>query len=309
MDNIASPIITSSGTTTQATETESPSTGTDQTKVPAPPRPPPPVPRLPVSNGDQPSSPVPPIPTRLVPVHLEHERRSNRFSQDIYEDIADSALESYSMSNHDTFSASAEFTRAGAEWYPEKRPLPLNGAPYHSKVEKKDEIGHYKNAALIALSGRTAPPSMSKKIASSLPSLLDPTHYNDSTSPRRRPNEAPGAMRVPGNDDLYDTLAKKKHVPTYTNQTGSSAAVALQMEDDDPDYDEVDDDEEDDSFPDAHHGARFGGKFSAPKATAKGKHASPRKNQNYVVSESYEDMSGMEDLIESLKSSTTVTAL
>lgn len=308
VENIASPVLTSPATTTQAAETEA---DKHTNEVPPPPRPPPPIIRLPISNAEHPLSPVPPVPAKLVPINPPHERHSNRFSQDIYEDIADSALESYSTPNHDTFSASTEFASTGTEG---KRPLHLNGANYNSRTEKKDgsDIAHYKNAALIALTGRAAPTPMSKVTASSLPSLLDPTHYNDRTPPKRRPNEAPGAVRVAQNDDLYDTLAKKKKVPTYHNQTRTPGSVALHMEDDDPDYpdyDEVDDDEEEDSFPDTHIGSRLASKFPATKATGKGKHASPRRNQNYVVSESYEDMSGMEDLIESLKSSATFTAL
>ena len=117
---------------------------------------------------------------------------------------------------------------------------------------------------------------ISKKTASSLPSLLDPKHYNDAASPRRHPKEAPDTLRGSQGQhgDHYDSLAQRKTFDhAYYNQktTASTGSLALLIEDDEPDCDEVDEEEEEEDL----------GSTSVPCMRA-----------------IYKDISGMEDFID-----------
>ena len=268
-------------------------------------------------NSSNPRSVLTPVPTTTTfgPT-AETSKSGNRFSQDIYDDIADSALDSYSMSHNDIYSMHTDndIPSTGVEVHIDSDRAPYTkGSGYYSKAEKIDESksAHYKNAALISISERKAPTLVSKKTAVSLPSLIDPKFYHDSSSSQRRPNEAPGAVRGAQTEDHYDTLAKKKTDPTYYNQAQINGNhAALLVEDNEPDYDEVDDEEETASKPRGRVGGISRSKHAASnsKSAVYNKHASAGK-QNSVASESYEDMSGMEEFIESYKSSTSGTVL
>ena len=314
MENLTDPVISPPAATAAPPSGEQQASAlkenTTQAKPP-PPRPPHPALKPPIKNTNRPTSPQPTGPTSYTTAAPPYQP-SNRFSQDIYDDIADSALDSYSMSHNDIYSMKPE---------PVDRLPHLNSPFLSSKVGRRDEsgIGHYKNAALISISDRTTPMLISKKTAASLPSLIDPKHYHDTASPRRRPNEAPDTLRSskPHNGDLYDTLAKKPDA-TYYNQSGSAAAPMLSsgslarlIEDEEPDYDEVDEEEEEvasirgrgDSAGSTRPLAAY------PLAPRKLLGAARQHNCVSVMSESYEDMSGMEDFIESYKSATSTTPL
>ena len=266
------------------------------------------------SNSNNPRSVVTPVPTSTT--FAPTSKSGNRFSQDIYDDIADSALDSYSMSHNNIYSMQTDndVPSARVEVHVDSDRAPyINGTGYHSKAEKIDESksAHYKNAALISISERAEPTLVSKKTAASLPSLIDPKFYHDSASSQRRSKEAPGAVRGAKTEDHYDSLAKKKADPTYYNQAQINGSHgALLVEDDEPDYDEVDDEEETTSKPPGSGGGISGSKYTASnsKSAAHNKHTSVGK-MNSVASESYEDMSGMEEFIESYKSSTSGTVL
>ena len=217
------------------------------------------------------------------------------------------------MSNNKVYSGNPDVPSMGGERYPEIF-LHLNG-----QASKRDErnTSHYKNAALISISDRSAPSLVSKKTAASLPSLIDPKHYHNPLSPKKRANEAPGAIKSiqQNGGDLYDTLAQKKSSsPTYYYNQGSS--TALLVEDNEPDYDEVY--EEEDSLAELRvrggsDGRSTGGRkhhhHNVPFVVDKYLNAPRQQNAVSVVSESYEDMSGMEDFIESYKSSIAGTTL
>ena len=269
------------------------------------------------SNSTNPRSAFTPVPTTttFAPT-AEPFKSGNRFSQDIYDDIADSALDSYSMSHNDIYSMQTDIDvpSAGVEVHVDSDRAPyINGLGYYSKAGKKDESKplHYTNTALISISERAAPTLVPKKTAASLPSLIDPKFYHESVSLQRRPNEAPGAVRGAQNKDLYDTLAKKKPDPTYYNQAQvSGSRAALLVEDDEPDYDEVDEEDETTSKPRGRGNGVSGSKHAAlnSKSAAHNKHMTVGK-QNSVASESYEDMSGLEEFIDSYKSSTAGSVL
>ena len=228
----------------------------------------------------------------------------------------------YSMKNEPSGGATGEERRPGHREVVDRLPH-LNGPFLSSKVGKRHNTGisHYKNAALISISDKAAPTLVSKKTASSLPSLLDPKHYNDHpASPRRRPSEAPDALRTlqgAQKGDHYDSLAQKKNPdPTYYNQktTEGCGSLALLIEDDEPDYDEVEEEEEESV---RARGGSAGGVIGSGRplpyqlAAVAGKVSSGGRGQHTVsvMSESYEDMSGMEDFIESYKSATSTTPL
>lgn len=175
-------------------------------------------------------------------------------------------------------------------------PARMNGLTHQTKVgNNKKRNAHYQNAALIVISDRAGPKLVPKPTAASLPSLLDPELYHGSSSPRKQLNKVQGAVR---NADDYDTLARKKPNPTSSNNTNQSyynhtpvnASPARLVEDNEPDYDEVDDDVETTPKPYGGENAEVD-EFGRPN------------NCVSVVSESYEDMSGMDDFIESYKSS------
>lgn len=276
------------------------STTKETNRVP-PMRPPPPTLHPP---KQRPTSPLPAVPAAVDNTTPSH---ANRFSQDLYEDIADSALEGYTMSNNDMYFANPDAASIGGEGILD-RPSHQNGP-----VSKRDDTAHYKNAALISISDRTTPMLVFKKTAASLPSLIDPKYYHDAVSPQRRANEAPGAVRsTQQNDgDHYDTLAQKKPNPTYYNHTEKGSTLALLVEDDEPDYDEVADDEEDSSrVRGGSEGQAAAGTRQPNKSFAANKILNAVRNQNTVsvMSESYEDMSGMEDFIESYKSGTVAVS-
>lgn len=167
-------------------------------------------------------------------------------------------------------------------------PARMNGLTHQTKVGKnKKRNAHYQNAALIVISDRAGPKLVPKPTAASLPSLLDPGLYHGSSSPRKQRNAK--------TSDDYDTLARKKPNPTSSTNTNQSyykhtpvnASPARLVEDNEPDYDEVDDDVETTPKPYGGENTEFG----------------RPNNCVSVVSESYEDMSGMDDFIESYKSS------
>ena len=329
-ENLTSPVVTPLTTVPRLEEQEisSPNETTAATKTKTPP-PRPPLPALKplvIKNNNHSASPLPTVQASSSSATAQP---SNRFSQDIYEDIADSALDSYSMSNNDIYSMKAETSgatpgedRGGGKREVVGRLPHLNGPYFSSKVGKRHDgggISHYKNAALIAISDKSVPMLVSKKTASSLPSLLDPKHYNDAASPRRRPKEAPDTLRGSQGQhgDHYDSLAQRKTSDhAYYNQktTVSTGSLALLIEDDEPDYDEVDEEEEEEASR-ARGGSEGGGtggtRHLLYPLTAAGKLAGAARQQNCisVMSECYEDMSGMEDFIESYKSATSVTPL
>lgn len=278
--HITPPIIA-----TQTVETGTSLTGEEKEKVP-PPRPPPPITRTPAKTVTSPTTPPDPI---VIPP-FPNTAPDKRFSQDIYDDITDTALEYYSMSTSDIYSMN---TSAG-DGYPSHKagPARMNGFSHQTKVgNNKKRNAHYQNAALIVISDRAGPTLVPKPTAASLPSLLDPGLYHGSSSPRKPLNKSPGATRnAKTSEDQYDTLARKKPNPTYSNNTNEfyynhtpvNATPARVVEDNEPDYDEVDDDLE-----------------TTPKPYEFGR----QNNVVSVVSESYEDMSGMDDFIDSYKSS------
>lgn len=303
--------ITSPTTATQTTETEI-VTALKETRIEktAPPRPPPPALRPPIKIINQPPSPPPSVPVvaRFAP-NSPSAAVSNRFSQDVYEDITDSALDAYSMSNNDVYSMKTSVGE-GHPFYTDRDRAPQVTEP--TKVGKKDGItSHYKNAALISIPEKALPTLVPNKTAASLPSLLDPTLYHVSASPRKQAKEAPGAVRSakkPNSSDHYDSLARKKADPTYYNDSshnldqqyyntcisGSCGSLALLVEDNEPDYDEV----ADEAVPKAKPHRGGSGKQGDMLCTTAGR----EDNCISVASESYEDMSGMEDFIESYKS-------
>ena len=325
MENLTDPVITpppASAAPPSGKQQASTLKETTTQAKPPPPRPPHPALKPPIKNTNRATSPQPTGPTSSTTA-APPRQPSNRFSQDIYDDIADSALDSYSMSHNDIYSMKPEpATGIGDGVHHEVNRLPhLNGPFLSSKVGGRDEsgIGHYKNAALISISDRTTPMLISKKTAASLPSLIDPKHYHNTASPRRRPNEAPDTLRSskPQKGDLYDTLAKKTPDPTYYNQLGtgapmeSSGSLARLIEDEEPDYDEVDEeDEEAASIRGRGDSAGSTRPLAAyPLAARKLFGAARQQNCVSVMSESYEDMSGMDDFIESYKSATSTTPL
>lgn len=329
MENLTSRVITPpaalaappSGNQQQQASAELRETSSTQQAKSPPPRPPPPALRTPVRSNNRTASPLATVPTHFSSTTTQPRQPSNRFSQDIYEDIADSALDSYSMSNNDIYSMSHTAGREEGVHHEVDRLPHLNGPFLSSKVGRRDEsgMGHYKNAALIAISDRAAPMLVSKKMAASLPSLLDPQNYHDAGSPRKCPNEAPDSVRSYSQGqkgDVYDRLAKKKPDPTYYNQMGgapnmeASGSLARLIEDEEPDYDEVEEEEE--------RAASIRGRGDSTGSTrplaypvASGKLLSAARKQNCisVMSESYEDMSGMEDFIESYKSAASAAPL
>ena len=267
-----------------------------QKKV-APARPPPPV-FQPEKNGIHPSGPL--LPPTSKPTTAT--RPNNRFSQDIYDDIADSVIESYSKSTNDLYTMQAEMTSAepGEERRPELDiPIYLNGPGYKLKV--KEEEAHYRNAALLSIAERRVAPT-GLPTTTSLPSLLDPKHYNNSVSSRRHTNETSTQK-----GDLYDTLARNKtSSPTYYNQTKNSASVALEMGEDEPDYDEVYDEEE---VPPSNMFNSRPSQTSAKSGKPNRAGRNPNKYSLGIMSEGYEDMSSIDDFIESFKSAKVATAL
>lgn len=292
VEYLASPVhITAPITATQSAKTGK-SLTEEEEKVP-PPRPPPPILQPPVKTVISPTSPTPPAPIVIPP--SSYTAADKRFSQDIYDDITDTALEYYSMSTNDIYSMN---TNAG-DGYPSHTagPARMNGLSHQTKAgNNKKGNAHYQNAALIVISDRAGPKLVPKPTAASLPSLLDPGLYHGSSSPRKQLNKAPRNAKT---SDDYDTLAqKKKPNPTssnnpnqsYYNHTPVNASPARLVEDNEPDYDEVDDDLETTPKPYGRENAKFD-EFGRPN------------NCVSVVSECYEDMSGMDDFIDSYKSS------
>ena len=90
----------------------------------------------------------------------------------------------------------------------------------------------------------------------------------------------------------------------------SSGSMARLVEDEEPDYDEVDEEEEDEGLRGRGDSAGSTQPLTYPLGPRKLLGA-PARQQNCVsvMSESYEDMSGMDDFIESYKSATSVTPL
>ena len=227
------------------------------------------------------------------------------------------------MSNNDIYSMATDVTSVGRDGHPVymdpgRAHESITASPSHllTKKGKRDENAHYKNAAMISISEK-AVPMLVPTTGGLLQSLTDSKHCNKNASPRRQakpkqqPTTSAEGLQKPG-PDYYDSLAGNKSGPTYYNHSsesdspyynhppvnGSSASLAMLVEDDEPDYDEVDDE--------AETAAVSADSRPANPATdaanrRKRFNSADKRSAASVASEAYEDMSGMDEFIESYK--------